>query len=338
MKAVALSKYLPISDPESLFDCELNKPIPHKRDVLVKIEAVSVNPVDTKIRSPKSQVEDKPKVLGWDACGTVTEVGDSTSLFKEGDRVFYAGDITRAGSNSEYQLVDERIVGRAPNHLSAEEAAAMPLTTITAWEALFDRMQIEKDKQSNKGKALLIIGGAGGVGSIAIQIAAKFAGLKVIATASKPESIAWCEQMGAQHVINHYRDIHAQLSELGIGMCDYILCCNSTDMHFETMVEVIKPQGSICCIVDNTAPLPIEQLKAKSARLAWEFMFTRSMFQTNDMIEQHHILNKVAELLDQGVLKTTLTQTLKPMNAATLRTAHEILEAGKMVGKLVISV
>lgn len=343
MKAIALTKYLTIDNPESLVDIELEMPQPINRDLLVKVDAISVNPVDTKIRAPKPQVEENPKVLGWDACGTIVSVGDGVSLFQEGDKVFYAGDITRSGSNAEFQLVDERIVGRAPNSLTIEQSAAIPLTALTAWEALIDRLGISLEgalispRQEQTNKSVLVIGGAGGVGSMAIQIASQLAGLKVIATASTAESLAWCEALGADHVINHYHEMPTQLMDLGISGCDYILCCNNTDMHFDTMVEVIKPQGKICSIVDNTKPLELQKLKAKSATFVWEFMFTRAKFQTDDMIEQHHILNEIARLLDEGIFKTTLKETLSPINAENLRLAHQEVEAGNMIGKLVIS-
>jgi zinc-binding alcohol dehydrogenase family protein len=341
MKAVALTKYLPISDPDSLVDIELEIAQPASHDLLVKINAVSVNPVDTKVRTPKAVVEQSPKILGWDACGTVVSIGDCVTLFQPGDSVFYAGDITRQGSNSEYQLIDERIVGSAPTTISHEAAAAMPLTALTAWEAIFERLGVNIEGEGTPGqgrpKSLLIIGGAGGVGSIGIQLAAKLAGLNVIATASKPESIAWCQKMGAKHVINHHEKIADQLSTIGLPQVDYILCCNNIDMHFNTLIDIIKPQGHICSIVENTQPLALEKLKSKSVSFSWEFMFTRSMYKTEDMIEQHHILTEVARLIDKGILKTTLSQTLKPINAENLRQAHAIIEEGNMVGKLVLS-
>lgn len=336
MKAIALTRYLPVTDPDCLQEFTLADPVPQARDLLISVEAISVNPVDTKVRAPKSQVEDAPKVLGWDACGVVKAVGPEVTLFKTGDRVYYAGDISRQGCNSELHCVDERIVGKQPGSLSAEEAAALPLTALTAWESLFDRMGI-KQNVNNQGKTILIIGGAGGVGSMAIQLAHKIAGLKVIATASRNETSAWCEQMGADHVINHHRDIGSQLSEVGIPEVDYILCCNNTDTHFDAMVEVIKPQGAICCMVDAAGQLDMNALKAKSVRFAWEFMFTRPKFQTDDMIEQHRILDEVARLVDAGVLQTTLKQVLLPINAAKLREAHAIVEQGGMIGKLVLS-
>jgi zinc-binding alcohol dehydrogenase family protein len=335
MKAVGLIRYLPIEDEDSLLNYDLPIPKAYSFDLLVKVDAISVNPVDTKIRSPKPDIEDNPKVLGWDAVGTVVKTGDATRLFKEGDRVFYAGDITRPGCNSEYHLVDERIVGRAPKSLSNAQTAAMPLTSLTAWEALFERLGISLE-EDNSQKTLLIIGGAGGVGSIATQLAARVAGLKVVTTASKKGSIEWCVHFGAKHVVNHYDDIQQQMSTLGYDSADYILCCNNTDQHFEAMCDIIKPQGRICSIVDNSQPLPLERLKPKSASFSWEFIFTRAKFKTDDMIEQHHILNEVSRLLDEGILESTLTKTHTPINAETLKHAHQLLEAGAMMGKLVL--
>ena len=335
MKAVALTHYLPIEDPNSLIDVDVEQPTPAGRDLLVQVLAVSVNPVDTKIRAPKPQVEESPKVLGWDACGIVVDTGDEASLFQPGDRVYYAGDITRQGSNAEYQVVDERIVGRAPNSLSDADAAAIPLTAITAWESLFDRLGIDLDAD-NSARSLLIIGGAGGVGSIAIQLAARLAGIRVIATASRKETQAWCEQMGAADVINHHRDIEAQLSEIGVASVDFVLCCADTDLHFDAMVEVCKPQGKICCMVDSQGELDMNKLKAKSLHFVWEFMFTRAKYQTEDMIEQHHLLNEVSRLLDEELLQSTLTKTLSPINAENIRTVHAELEQGGAIGKLVV--
>ncbi len=336
MKAIALTRYLPIDNPESLQDIELDIPMAKGYDLLVSVEAVSVNPVDTKVRAPKALVEDEPKVLGWDACGIVIATGESVSLFKEGDRVFYAGDISRAGCNAEFHLVDERIVGAAPESQTPDQVAALPLTTITAWESLFDRLAISLDADNSQ-RSILIIGGAGGVGSMAIQLASRLAGLNVIATASRPDSIAWCEKMGANEVINHHNDIATQLSELGRNEVDYILCCNDTDTHFDAMVEVIKPQGSICCMVDSRESLDMNALKAKSVSFSWEFMFTRPKYGTEDMIEQHHLLSEVSRLIDEGTLQGTLGKTLSPISAETLRAAHAEVEQGGMIGKLVVS-
>jgi zinc-binding alcohol dehydrogenase family protein len=335
MKAVGLQRYLPIDNPDSLRNYSLPIPKAYAQDLLVKVDAISVNPVDTKVRSAKAEIEDAPKVLGWDAVGTVVKAGDAAQLFNVGDRIYYAGDITRQGCNSEYHLVDERIVGRAPKKLSNAQAAAMPLTALTAWEALFERLGISLE-EDNSEKVLLIIGGAGGVGSIATQLAARVAGLQVVTTASKKGSIEWCVHFGARHVVNHYDDIKEQMSTLDYEGADYILCCNNTDQHFDAMCEIINPQGRICSIVDNTEPLALERLKPKSASFAWEFMFTRAKYKTPDMIEQHHILNEVSRLLDEGILESTLNKTHTPINADTLKHAHQMLEKGEMVGKLVL--
>ena len=303
---------------------------------MVEIKAVAVNPVDTKVRAPKDAVEQTPRVLGWDAAGVVQAVGPDVSRFKVGDKVFYAGDITRPGTNSEFQLVDERIVGNMPSSLSFEQAAALPLTSITAWEALFERLQVPTPPRAVPRKTILIIGGAGGVGSTAIQLAAKVAGLTVIATASRPESEKWVRELGAQYVVNHFGDVQAQLKDNGFDSVDYVLMLNDTDQHFPAAAAVIAPQGMICTIVENAAPLRVDLLKAKSAGFVWEFMFTRSMFQTADMQEQGNLLDEVARLIDAKVLVTTVNQVLSPINATNLRQAHAALEAGHVIGKIVL--
>ncbi|MGG3641794.1 zinc-binding alcohol dehydrogenase family protein [Bacillus gobiensis] len=332
MKAVGLYQYLPIENEESLLDVEVPKPKATGKDLLVKINAISINPVDVKVRAPKDAIENEPKILGWDASGVVEEAGEDCELFQPGDTVYYAGDITRQGSYSEYQLIDERIVGKKPSNLSFAEAAAMPLTTITAWEGIYDRLGItEKDK----GKTILIINGAGGVGSIATQIA-KYAGLKVIATASREETKNWCEKMGADVIINHRENLLQQLNDEGIGEVDYIFCLNDTDGHWDGMGEAIKPQGSICSIVENEKDLDLNVLKSKSVTFVWEFMYTRSMFQTEDMIEQHRLLNKVSDLFEEGIFQTTLTKTFQPINAEQLKKTHKEVESGKMIGKLIV--
>jgi len=337
MKAIALNRYLPIDNPESLVDVVLDKPVPQGRDILVEVKAIAVNPVDVKVRAPKDTVEKKPRVLGWDAAGVVRAVGAEVSRFKAGDRVFYAGDITRPGSNSEFQLVDERIVGNMPQSLSFEQAAALPLTAITAWEALFDRLQVAQSPTSaTPRKSILIIGGAGGVGSIAIQLAVKVAGLNVIATASRPESEKWVRELGAQHVINHFGDLAAQLEEQGFAGVDYVLILNDSDRHFPAAAAVVAPQGRICTIVENERPLDVGLLKSKSAGLVWEFMFTRSMFQTADMQQQGDLLDRVAQLIDSKALVTTVNQVLSPINAVNLRQVHVALEAGHVIGKIVL--
>jgi zinc-binding alcohol dehydrogenase family protein len=336
MKAVGLYRYLPIDQPEALVDVDLPKPEATGRDLLVQVEAISVNPVDTKVRAPKDSVEEKPRVLGWDAAGTVAAVGPEVTLFKVGDPVFYAGSITRPGANSEFHLVDERIVGRKPASLDFTHAAALPLTAITAWEALFDRLGVSP-QGAHEGCTVLIFGGAGGVGSIGIQLAKQLAKLKVIATASRPESAKWATELGANHIVDHFGDIPAQLKHLGIGQVDYVLMFNDTDRNFPAAAQIIKPQGSICTIVENSKPVPVELLKAKSAAFHWEFMFTRSMFGTPDMIEQHKLLTEVARLVDAGTLRTTVGQQLGAINAVNLRRAHQLLEEGRAIGKLVLT-
>ncbi|MCM3595798.1 zinc-binding alcohol dehydrogenase family protein [Metabacillus idriensis] len=336
MKAIGLHKYLPIEDEESLLDIEMEKPVAAGKDLLVQVKAISINPVDTKVRSPKEKVEDEPKILGWDASGTVVETGENCTDFRPGDEVFYAGSITRQGTYSEYHLVDERIVGKKPKTITHAEAAALPLTAITAYEGLFDRLKIDPaDKERNKRNQILIIGGAGGVGSIAIQLA-KWAGLNVIATASRPETIAWSEKYGADHIINHHKSLKEELEKRQITEVDYIFCLNNTDQHWIGMSEVIKPQGKICSIVENKEPLDLNVLKSKSVTFVWEFMFTRAMYQTDDMQEQQILLNKISGLIDDGVLKTTLNQTLSPINAENIKKAHQSLESGKTIGKIVL--
>jgi len=335
MKAIALIEKLPLSDPNCFTEVEIAQPQPSPRDLLVRVEAISVNPVDYKVRQsyePKSGV---PKILGWDAAGVVVSVGTAVTRFKAGDEVYYAGDITRPGSNAEFQLVDERIVGRKPRSLSFAESAALPLTAITAWEALFERLNIDRHGL-NQGQSLLIIGGAGGVGSIAIQLA-KLAGLIVIATASRPETIAWCQQQGADHVIDHRQPLPAQLAALGHKEVHFIANFSNTDTYWKPMAEVIRPQGKIVSIVENSQPIEIGLLKSKSATFVWEFMFTRAMFQTPDMAAQGELLDAVAQLIANGKVRSTLTETLSPINAANLRAAHTRLESGRTIGKLVLA-
>ena len=335
MKAVGLTRYLPISDKASLIDLELPKPETAGHDLLVAVKAISVNPVDTKVRAPKEGVEDPPRVLGWDAAGVVEAVGPDVTLFAPGDEVFYAGSITRPGTNSEFHLVDERIVGTKPKSSSFAEAAALPLTSITAWEALFDRMGISRDG-STAGKSLLVLGGAGGVGSIAIQIAKKVAKLEIVATASRGESRAWCLELGADHVVNHRENIPAQLEAIGFEQVDYVLCLNDTDGHWNTMMQVVAPQGHICSIVETTAPVDIRPLQAKSASFSWELMYTRSMFGTADMIEQHRLLNEISSLVDAGELRTTSAEVMGSIDASNLRRAHAQIETGRTIGKIIL--
>jgi NADPH2:quinone reductase len=335
MKAIGLTRYLPIEKTESLMDLIVEKPRANGHDLLVKVIAISVNPVDTKVRSPKEKIEETPKILGWDVAGIVKEAGKDCTLFQPGDEVFYAGSISRQGGNSEYHLVDERIVGHKPQTLSFAEAAALPLTSITAWEALFDRMKISQEPSANERKSLLIIGAAGGVGSIAIQLA-KQAGLTVIGTASRQETVDWVMSMGADHIVNHHDAMLPQLQALGFSSVHYIFCLNALDKHWQGISEVVSPQGVVCAIDDPTSSLDLKLLKRKSVTFVWEFMFTRSLFETEDMIEQHILLNRIAEGVDAGTLKSTLTQRLEPISAENLRHAHELLESNKMIGKLVL--
>lgn len=304
-------------------------------DLLVKIAAISVNPVDYKVRQSITDPQDSPRILGWDAAGVVVSAGDKVSLFKPGDRVFYAGDITRSGSYASHQLVDEHIAGRMPQSLDFASAAALPLTSITAWESLFDRLKI--DPKSDHGKHLLIIGGAGGVGSIAIQLAKQVARLKVTATASREESSRWCQSLGADAVINHHEDMLAQFEQRKLAAPEYILCLNSSDSHFDAMTELIAPQGLICSIVGTSQKHDLDRLKSKSAGFVWEFMFTRSMYNTADMIRQHELLNGIGGLIDVGKIKTTLNKTLGRLSVENIMAAHRQLETGSSIGKIVLT-
>ena len=336
MKAVGLYQYLPIENEQSLVDVEIDQSPPTGQDLLVHVRAISVNPVDTKVRARKNKSETSPRILGWDAAGEVIAVGPNVEHFAVGDQVFYAGDITRPGSNSEYQLVDERIVGKKPTALTFAEAAALPLTSITAWEALFDRLGISP-RGEDAGKYILIIGGAGGVGSIAIQLAKQLATLNVIATASRPESIAWVKKLGADRVVNHRKALDKELHDNALPQVDYIFCLNNTLHHWSAMANAIAPQGQICSIVETPEPVDLGVLKSKSATFVWEFMFTRSMYQTADMIEQHRLLTSVAKLIDDGQLVTTLNEVIRPINAENLRKAHAMVEQGRSIGKVVLA-
>lgn len=334
MKAVAIKKYLPIENPESFLDVEMKMPVPVGHDILVAVKAIAVNPVDTKVRAPKDKIENEPRVIGWDASGVIESVGSDVTLFQPGDEVYYAGDITRSGSNAEYQLVDERIVGHKPKTLSHPEAAALPLTTITAYEAMFDRLGIDRDGK-DAGQSILIIGAGGGVGSIAIQLA-KRAGLTIIATASRPESSQWVTDLGADYVVNHRKPMVEQVKALDIEYVDHIAIFN--DMrHWQAAVELIRPQGGIVSIDDTDHPMPMGGMKMKSASLHWEFMFARSMHQTPDMVEQHKLLTYVAKEIDAGNLKTTINLVIRPINAVNLRKAHALIEQGNAIGKVVLA-
>lgn len=340
MKAVGAYRYLAISDPESLVDLFIEKPIPTGRDLLVEVKAISVNPADVGVRENNNYEEESPKILGWDVAGIVEQVGPECQLFKPGDEVFYAGSIARPGGNSEFHLVDERIVGKKPKSLDFAQAAALPLTSITAWEGLFDRLGINHNVEENKNKSILIIGAAGGVGSIATQLA-KLAGLTVVGTASRPESIHWTKNQGADFTINHNSHFASQLKNIGFETVDYIFCLNDTVQHLTNMAEVITPQGKICSIVPAdktswTGSLGMDLFFSKSVTFVWELMFTRSLFQTKDIIKQHELLNELSDLIDNGKLKTTLTGRLEPINAKNLRAVHEQMETGRSIGKIVL--
>jgi zinc-binding alcohol dehydrogenase family protein len=334
MKAVAYRQSLPASHPEALIDIELPEPQATGRDLLVEVRAISVNPVDTKIRRNVAPAEGEARVLGWDVAGVVRAVGENVTLFRPGDRVMYAGSLTRPGANSELHLVDERIVGPMPATLDFDSAAALPLTTITAWELLFDRLGIRQDR--NASGALLIVGAAGGVGSIMLQLARKLTGLTVIGTASREETQAWARELGAHHVIDHAKPLSQELAKLGIAEVDYVASLTHTDLHLSEIVAALKPQGRLG-LIDDPENLDVLQLKRKSLSLHWEFMYTRSMFQTPDMIEQHNLLKHAAELIDAGVLRSTVNERFGAINAANLRRAHALLESGKARGKIVLS-
>lgn len=335
MKAIGFKTSLSIEKEDSFIEFETPKPVPGTHDLLIKIEAVSVNPVDFKIRqnSAKETVLETPKIIGWDAVGIVEAVGDKVSLFKVGDEVFYAGDLTKQGSNAEYQVIDERIVGKKPKSLTIEQSAVMPLTGLTAWEILFDRIRIDPEK--DKGKTILIIGGAGGVGSVAIQLAKKVAGLTVIATASRPESVEWCKQQGADFVVNH-KNLVEEVRKAGFQQVDFIVDFVNVNQYWNAIVELIKPQGHVGSISDPKENVNLRDLKGKSASFHWELMFTRSMFQTEDMIEQHYILNKLSSLLENGTIQSTLKTTLNGFSVENFKKAHQLLESGSTIGKIAI--
>jgi NADPH2:quinone reductase len=335
MRAVAYTTPQPISADTSLIDVDLPIPTATGHDLLVEVKAVSVNPVDTKVRAGVAPGAGEFKVLGWDAAGVVKAIGPDVTLFEVGDEVFYAGAINRPGSNAEFQLVDERIVGRKPASLDFPAAAALPLTSITAYEALFDRLKVH-DAVPGAANAILIIGGAGGVGSIAVQIARALTNLKVIATASRPETTAWVKELGAHHVIDHGQPLAPQITALGIGAPGFVFSTTNTTDHLQDIVEAIAPQGRFA-LIDDPKTLDVVPFKRKTVSTHWEFMFTRPLFGTPDTIEQHKLLNKIAELVDGGKIKTTLSATVGTINAANLKQAHAMIESGRTKGKLVLS-
>jgi len=336
MRAVGFNQNQPITSDSALLDIELPMPEPQGRDLLVEIRAVSVNPVDTKTRKNAVVEPGQYKVLGYDAAGVVKAVGPGVKLFQPGDEVYYAGAINRQGTNAEYHLVDERIVGSKPKTLSFEEAAALPLTAITAYEALFHRMKVT-DKVAGAWNAVLLIGGAGGVGSIAIQLLRELSDVTVIATASRPETQAWVRELGAHHVIDHSKPLAPQIAEMAIGQPGFVFSITQTDQHLSNVLELIAPQGRFSLIDDSADVIDLRPFKRKCLSVHWEMMFARPVFQTADMIEQHKLLNHVSELVDAGKIRTTLSDVLGPINATNLKKAHALIESGTVRGKLVLS-
>ncbi|WP_159997134.1 zinc-binding alcohol dehydrogenase family protein [Roseomonas sp. 18066] len=334
MKAIGYQAPGAIDRDDALVDIELPRPEPRGRDLLVQVQAVSVNPVDTKIRRNVAPEAGPWKLLGWDAVGTVVATGAEASLFKPGDAVAYAGSLIRPGTNAEFHLVDERIVGRAPKNLSIAEAAALPLTAITAWEALFHRLEVARPVPG-AARAILIIGGAGGVGSIAVQLARQLTDLTVIATASRPETQDWVRQMGAHHVVDHRRPLAAQVAALGLGAPAFVFSTTETGQHLAEIAELIAPQGRFA-LIDDPETLDVNRFKRKSVSIHWELMFTRPIYETADMDEQGKLLNEVARLVEAGTLRTTLAENFGTINAANLKRAHALIESGKARGKIVL--
>ncbi|MBB3808911.1 zinc-binding alcohol dehydrogenase family protein [Pseudochelatococcus contaminans] len=335
MRAIGYKTPLPIDNDDALVDIDLPRPVPSGRDLLVAVKAISVNPVDTKVRAGVKPENGDWKVLGWDAAGAVVETGPDAKLFKVGDAVFLAGALTRNGTNAEFHLVDERIVGHKPETLGWAEAAALPLTAITAWEALFDRLDVKNHPVPGAAPAILIIGGAGGVGSIAVQLARQLTDLTVIATASRPETRDWAITLGAHHVVDHSKPLAAQIAALGIGAPAFVFSTTQTEQHLADIAELIAPQGRFA-LIDDPASLNINPFKRKSISVHWEFMFTRSMFDTADIARQGALLNDVSRLVDEGVIRTTLAENFGRIDAANLKRAHKLLESGQARGKIVL--
>lgn len=335
MRAVGYQVPQPITEASSFVDIELPRPEPQGRDILVEVKAVSVNPVDTKVRASRQPGADRWEVIGYDAAGTIAAVGPDTKLFKPGDDVFYAGVINRPGTNAQYHLVDERIVGLKPQTIDFSAAAALPLTSITAYEALFDRLEV-RSPVPGAPRAILIIGGAGGVGSIAIQLARALTDLTVIATASRPETRAWAEELGAHHVIDHRQPIAPQVAALGLGQPGFVFSTTNSDDHFSDIVELIAPQGRFA-LIDELERNYIQPLKTKAVSIHWELMFTRPLFTTADVEKQHELLSEIAGLIDSGKIRTTLAEDFGPICASNLRRAHTIIESGRAKGKIVLS-
>lgn len=335
MRAIGYQNPLPIADDNSLVDIDLPRPTASGRDLLVEIKAISVNPADTKVRANARPEADSWKVLGWDAAGVVVEAGPEARLFKPGDEVFYAGSITRPGTYAEFHVVDERIVGRKPKTLTWAEAAALPLTAITAWETLFDRLDVKGRAVPGAAPAILIIGGAGGVGSMAIQLARQLTDLTIIATASRSETRAWVADLGAHYVVDHSKPLAKEVEALGIGAPAFVFSTTNTEQHLAEIVELIAPQGRFA-LIDDPALLDVNPFKRKSVSVHWEFMFTRSMFGTADIAQQGALLNEVSRLVDDGTLRTTLAENFGPVNATNLKRAHALIESGRARGKITL--
>ncbi|MBU3078081.1 zinc-binding alcohol dehydrogenase family protein [Sphingomonas quercus] len=335
MKAIGYHVAGAIDREDALLDLDVPAPTPGPRDIIVRVKAISVNPADTKIRASATPADGAARILGWDAAGIVEAIGPEVTLFAVGDEVFYAGDVTRPGTNAELHAVDERVVGHKPRSLGWAEAAAMPLTSLTAWELLFDRLGVPYG-QERSDSALLVINGAGGVGSILIQLARKLTGMTVIATASRPETVAWVQEMGAHHVIDHHQPLDEELARIGIAEVDYVASLTGSDRYLSTFPKIIAPQGRLA-LIDDPQHFDIAPLKRKSITVAWEWMFTRAAYRTPDMIAQHEILEEIAALLDRGVLRTTMTRQDGPIDAANLKRLHAIAESGRAIGKLVLA-
>lgn len=331
MKAIGFSESLNIDAPGALIEFEADQPELKPRDLLVEVKGISVNPVDVKVRASMPP-ESGRKILGYDAAGVVREVGSRVQHYKVGDEVFYAGDFTRQGTNAEFHAVDERIVGRKPKSMDFAEAAGFPLTSITAWEILFDCFQLREG--DGKGASLLVIGAAGGVGSILIQFAKQLTGLTVIATASREETTDWVKKMGADHIINHHKSLVEQCKELSIQP-NYVASLNGTEGHFDGIVELIKPRGHIA-LIDDPKTLNVHSIKLKALSLSWEFMFARPMFETNDIEKQRELLNRVSEMIDCGKLISTVTSNDGALSVKTLTEAHKNQESGRSIGKQVL--
>ncbi|MDB5834219.1 MAG: zinc-binding alcohol dehydrogenase family protein [Caballeronia sp.] len=332
MKAIVYDQHgLSIEDPRALYETELPKPEPGPRDLLVKIRAIAVNPVDTKVRA--GMLGDPPRLLGWDAAGTVEAVGEAVTLFKVGDDVYYAGSVARPGAYAEYGVVDERIAGHQPTTLDHAHAAALPLTSVTAWELLFDRLCVAEG--GGDGDALLVIGAAGGVGSILVQLARQLTKLRVIGTASRPQTQEWVRESGAHDVIDHTRPLEEELRRIGVTQVRYVASLTHTEARYAQIIEVLAPQGKLG-VIDDPKTLDAMPLKLKAISLHWELMFTRSLFETPDMIRQHEILERIAALIDAGTLRTTLGEHFGAINADNLRRAHALIESNRARGKIVL--